>query len=197
MNKIYVVPISYNQTLFKMFFPLLSVNEKQYISKFQSFKNRYESLIARIILKKIVGAPEIAMTNNGQPYIPHSNIHISIAHCEGYVLIAFSKEAIGIDVEPLQNLEHAHYFLHPDELQHHYDERLTLWTIKEAFAKWTTLGFNTIEPSSIHCKKEKFHWKIEREPCFVQVQQLENLQIAAVSTSNTPTETTILKECFL
>lgn len=197
MNKIYLMPISYNKTMFESFYPLLSFNEQHYISKFHSFKNRYESLIARILFKKIIGAPEVAMTKNGQPYIPNSNIHISIAHCEGYVGIAFSEQAIGVDVELVQNLEYAQHFLHPEELLYAREHSLTLWTIKEAFVKWKTLGFSKIEPSTIQCKKETNAWKIVKQDCFVEVLHLENLQIAAVSSSNTKTETIILKECFL
>lgn len=197
MNKCFFIPISYDSNLFELLLLTLTEKEKAYISKYRNFNNRYESLIARALIKKIAGASEISIGENGQPYIANSPFYISIAHCDGAVFVALSDKIIGIDLERTQILTDAVHFLHPEELNYSSDDFLTLWTIKEAFVKWLTTGFNLLDPTKIHCFKKENNWKISGHSCSVQIKKIGFFQTTIVTLNPSPIETVVLNELFL
>lgn len=197
MNKVFFIPISYSSEVFSNLLPSLTAQERAYISKYKLFNNSYESLIARVAIKKTCGIDEIAIGNNGQPYIANSSLHISIAHCEGAVLIGISEQVIGVDLEPTQNLLDAHHFLHPKETNFSSDDFLTIWTIKEAFVKSNFGGFLLMDPTNIHCFKKDNKWRISGYLNSIKVQKIDIFNVAIVTLNLPDIEIVVLNEIFL
>ena len=93
--------------------------------------------------------PEIAVTERGKPYFPHSPLHFSISHTKKHAFCALSSRNIGIDAEELErkvDLRLAGKILSPSE-KAQFDRAedkgralLTFWVLKEAAVKLTGEG---------------------------------------------------------
>ena len=59
------------------------------------------------LLKKDKAECTIALSENGKPWLAGSNVHLSIAHCKGVVVVALSENQVGIDVEIKERLGRA------------------------------------------------------------------------------------------
>lgn len=196
--KILLTPISYNKSIFRSFFPLLTADERSYVRKFTSFKRAYESLIARIIIKKYLGVDGIGQTKDGQPYLPDSPYYVSISHCEGYVMVAYSNCKIGVDLELQQPLlEGTEYFMSSYEQKIFKQEAQQLWLIKEAYSKWCSLGFRGINPQKIQCEKKNDQWTIQKEHCFVKTEKYGELSYAFVSSQEKVSKLILVEEKYL
>lgn len=196
--RILLTPISYNKSIFRSFFPLLTADERSYVRNFKSFKRAYESLIARIIIKKYLGVDGIGQTKDGQPFLPDSPYHVSISHCDGYVMVAYSNCKIGVDLELQQPLlEGTEHFMSPTEQKLFKQEAQQLWLIKEAYSKWRSLGFRLINPQQIQCEKRNNHWMIKRERCFVTTEKYGELSYAIVSTQEKTSKLILVEEKYL
>lgn len=87
----------------------------------------------------------LAYTLEGKPYLSNEkNWHISISHTEGLVMLALSKEPIGIDVERISDrLESVRRILTPSDLAYieampkgmHRSLYALTWTAAEALFK--------------------------------------------------------------
>ena len=100
---------------------------------------------------------EIAVTNEGKPYIQGHPVHFNIAHSTDYIACAISKEVVGVDIEQPRNIPqqlHAK-FMTDLELGRRSDP-LQLWIIKEAYSKYkgtgTRLPFSMISAGEILAK---------------------------------------------
>lgn len=194
MNKVFFIPISYNTTLYESLLPSLTAQERAYISKYKLFKRRYESLIARVVIKKMSGINEISIGENGQPFLPGSSLQISIAHCEDAVLVGLCAYKIGVDVEPIQTIEDACHFLHPKEITMNPEDFLTIWTIKEAFVKCHAGGFSYIDPTKIQCSKKDSKWIFNEYLNAINIQKIGGFQITSVTLSPIDIKTCIINE---
>ncbi len=97
-----------------------------------------------LLLCHVVGRP-VALDHTGQgaPFVPGSDIHISITHTPALVALAWSRQyAIGVDAERLDRRQvlkvrdkylnaSEQQFVSPDDLWHH----IIAWTAKEAIIK--------------------------------------------------------------
>lgn len=89
---------------------------------------------------------------NGKPFLVHyPHIHFNISHSGDYVIAAFDKEPVGIDIQEHRELKErtARHFLTPWELEQNSmqveaDQReeilCRLWAIKESYIKLTGEG---------------------------------------------------------
>ena len=93
--------------------------------------------------------PQVARTDRGKPYFPHSSWHFSLSHTSRHAFCVLAKEPVGIDAEELDRpirLELAERILSPEEYRQFSqaeDQRralLTFWVLKEAAAKCTGEG---------------------------------------------------------
>lgn len=194
MNKVFFVPISYSPVLYERLLPTLTAQERAYISKYKLFKRRYESLLARVVIKKMSGVNEILVGENGQPFLPSSSLQISIAHCEGAVLVGLCAHKIGVDVEPAQTIYDAYHFLHPKEITMNSEDFLTIWTIKEAFVKCHAGGFSFIDPTKIQCSKEDSKWIFREYLNTINTQKIGDFQTTVVTLSPNDIKTFIINE---
>lgn len=116
------------------------------------------SLAASLLLVRALGdeglrAAEIAVTENGKPYLPGlPDFRFSLSHSGDTALCAVSPKEIGCDIEEPRacDMKIARRFFHPAEQEwlfsHPVDEQadafLRLWTCKESFIKAIGLGLN-------------------------------------------------------
>lgn len=65
-------------------------------------KRRVEYLVVRTLLKELLGEyTPIDYNNNGSPFLPEKNIHISISHSRNMAAVILHNKKVGIDVEIL------------------------------------------------------------------------------------------------
>lgn len=93
--------------------------------------------------------PEVARTEAGKPYFPHSLWQFSLTHTRRHAFCVLSHRPVGIDAEEIDrpiDLRLAEKILSPGEKAQFdaaADQRLTLltfWVLKEATAKATGEG---------------------------------------------------------
>jgi 4'-phosphopantetheinyl transferase len=98
-------------------------------------------------------APEIG--EHGKPYLPIDGFHYNISHGGQYVVLAYAKSEVGVDVEPIAQSERrialAKRFFTPYEQQliHANDGSMDIatrftvaWTRKESYVKYTGIGLS-------------------------------------------------------
>lgn len=131
-------------------------------------RREVERSAVSLLLQELSSIPGgLAYTLEGKPYLSNEkNWHISISHTEGLVMLALSKDPIGIDVERISDrLESVRRILTPSDLacieampkgMHRSLYALT-WTAAEALFKlvdesrlisdfsydWSTLTYST------------------------------------------------------
>ena len=107
-------------------------------------KRRQEWLAARVLLKELTGeATPIAYRDDGAPYLPEKNLHISISHTKGFAAVVVSDRcAVGIDIEYLSDRirKVRDRFLRPEEeamidAGHETEHLLLCWCAKETLFK--------------------------------------------------------------
>lgn len=111
----------------------------------------YSALLTRmqlsLVLNKFPSALTFNISQNSKPYLKHNpNIHFSLSHTEGCILLGISTVEIGVDVEKNQNprFPMMQKYFHADE-QSYVHSALSeqeksksffqIWTRKEAFIK--------------------------------------------------------------
>lgn len=93
----------------------------------------------------------IRRSPKGKPFFPTmQNLHFNITHSRTHIAIALSDTPVGIDLEPIRSYPSmlVHRYFHRDEadyLDTLADERKAeaftrLWTLKEAYVKYTGTG---------------------------------------------------------
>lgn len=101
----------------------------------------------------IAGIPDLKAAarrgEHGKPYLPGWGLHFSISHSHGLAACAVEGNPVGLDVERVRHFSEAveRRICSPGELKlvsaaSNRDRALTrLWTCKEAYMKYTGLGF--------------------------------------------------------
>ena len=135
-----------------------SRQEKILRYKFTADRNRtiWAELLARsIVAKKLSRAIEeiqIERDRNGKPYVVDSNLEISLAHSKNWAACSVGEVPSGVDVEEdfadalavAKNFFTAQEFSQLCKLdgQAQAKKFLSIWTIKESFAKYTGRGID-------------------------------------------------------
>ncbi|WP_010285898.1 4'-phosphopantetheinyl transferase family protein [Kurthia massiliensis] len=114
--------------------------------RFKASIDRQSSLLAGLMIQQLIG-PTIAYTTLGKPYCPVSETHFSVAHSDGFVVVAISDQAIGVDCEHDKTPAIADIvsLFHPFEQVGIRSGRTSfsdIWTMKEAYGKWCGCGLN-------------------------------------------------------
>lgn len=102
------------------------------------YKDLNETELAYITLKDMINYldlkyEEINKSKNGKPFFKSKTIFFNYSHSKNYILIAISKDEIGVDIEEDRNIS--------DKISKKYlnnigkDERLKYWVIKESYVK--------------------------------------------------------------
>ncbi|AZQ62699.1 4'-phosphopantetheinyl transferase superfamily protein [Flammeovirga pectinis] len=139
---------------------LLDGNELKRYKRFIKEQKKEEFLIARTFLKYTLAKElgilpkqlSLSYTDNGKPYLSpiygEKAIFFNISHSNGYIVIVLSDKEIGVDVEPISQLDESKlkWFLSSQELKevqsiaNDATRKLALFhlfTMKEAFIKAT------------------------------------------------------------
>lgn len=113
---------------------------------FERLDGRSGHVVGRELLARLCGEPmpEIAVTEFGKPYFPHSPLHFSITHTKKHAFCCISDQNIGIDAEEMDRYVSpalANHILSESEKRRYdaYQDKkaalLRLWVLKEAYAK--------------------------------------------------------------
>ena len=178
------------------FYHLLSDKNKTRASLFAKDKDRNLFITAHfaldIILESLFEIKPIFLTDEHcKPFIQNYPIHFNLSHTDKRVILGFSKQALGVDIEkitPLQDLdlliEHS---MHPDEIRllmtldpsqktHLF---YSMWTKKEAVVKAIGIGMRKeLNSFSLNSLTKDASWKIFELA-------LDNRYSAAIATQNT------------
>lgn len=83
---------------------------------------------------------------SSKPKINYLNLYFNISHSNNAVLVAVSREEIGVDIEKKdQKLEFlVQYFHFKEQLIcfNNMEETIKIWTLKESYAKLSGIGIN-------------------------------------------------------
>ena len=148
---------SIDSSYFAYFYQSISDQDRTRASSFAKEKDRNLFIAAHFaldsILKDIFQIPPIVLVDQyGKPFIKDHPIQFNISHTENRVLLGFSQQAIGIDIEKIIALPDLdlliEYSMHPDEIYFlNVQEPLQklqlfyrLWTKKEALVKAMGIG---------------------------------------------------------
>ncbi|MGY3617870.1 4'-phosphopantetheinyl transferase family protein [Bradyrhizobium sp. USDA 10063] len=149
---------------------LLDVQETDHLARLRHHEDRRSYLAAhagaRLILGHAVGRPPNALqfgsSPNGKPFLlgHPQEIDFSLSHARGAVAVAAARMPIGVDVEPLREVNHLDSMI---ELVLAAEEQAVLrkaskasrsrmflryWTLKEALLKAAGLGF-AVSPNAV------------------------------------------------
>lgn len=87
---------------------------------------------------------KVKETPNGKPYlVHHSGLFFNLSHSGDYVVLAFSNQEVGVDIQEWRTVSDSVYkrLLHVQESNERGRESFfSLWTAKEAFVKCTGEG---------------------------------------------------------
>ncbi|MCX6180714.1 MAG: 4'-phosphopantetheinyl transferase superfamily protein [Bacteroidetes bacterium] len=126
---------------------------RQDIIRYKFLKDQKLKLFARLLIARYYHEDikdfdwtEWKTDQKGKPYLTQGR-YFNITHSGDYVLVAFSKDEIGVDLEKIKEIDVESFlgFLHIDEkthLQSNPDKEsfYEVWTRKEAFLKAQGIG---------------------------------------------------------
>lgn len=158
---------------YEKWFSLMTKEKQERVSKYKDATRRKCSVAGEMLVKLHVGSildvePEalkILADDNGKPYIPDCTVHFNISHCENILVLAFSDEELGIDVERIRPIslnilkrffseEEQKYVLghEPDESTFTKSEAeeilerfYRIFTLKEAICKKSGIGIKGLK----------------------------------------------------
>lgn len=140
------------ETLKTYFSKYLTNAEIESIEKYKNDIDRINHIISytlpKIELAKLVNvrAEDIVIIReeNKRPYFKDYDYYYSISHDSHYVAFVISKNNVGLDIEERQfkDLKALSYVAYEDEIKEcvNEDDKLSLWTFKEAYSKFSGLG---------------------------------------------------------
>ena len=95
--------------------------------------------------------PIFVYGTNGKPTLAkHSHIHFNLSHCNEAVICVIDTQPIGVDIESIRAIDNEllEYTMNSQEreqIKHSTDPEIEftrLWTMKEAFLKWSGKGIS-------------------------------------------------------
>ncbi|QQZ09009.1 4'-phosphopantetheinyl transferase family protein [Heyndrickxia vini] len=178
------ISASFNSKVYDQLFRFIHTIEKDYLMKYKKFADRYNSLLALSLAKKLTNKKLSAQLNLlhtelGQPFLMGHHEHISISHCENTIVVAMSTNKVGIDVEKKLSTVGYKLFLADEEYEllnnskNRADLLTSIWTLKEAYLKLKGKGF-FIDPTNISFNKIKERWFLKDDFCSFLSRDLPN-----------------------
>ena len=139
-------------TLKKYLSKYLTDYELEVIEKYKNNQDKINHIISytlpKIELAKILNIEAsnvfIERTENERPYYKDYDYYYSVSHSDHFVAFVLSKNNVGLDIEHRQfkKLKALSYVASDDEINEciSEDDKLTLWTFKEAYSKYVGKG---------------------------------------------------------
>jgi 4'-phosphopantetheinyl transferase len=160
---IWKIPISSNLKLISKFSDILSGKEQRRAERYHQQKDKDRFILSRIALRILIGKYSgipphtiiFAEGINKKPFAENINLknfQYNLSHAENFIVIAFSKSEIGIDIEKVDK-----NFSFKEILEQNFsdgeiafiknsnassDNFYLLWTRKEALLKATSKGID-------------------------------------------------------
>lgn len=118
--------------------------------------DKRRSLGIELLLRKVTGRDDYALSENGKPFFTGGGVHFSLAHCGNYAVCALSDAPAGVDIELPRagGARLAERFFLPDEAAlvdcagSPDREFCRLWTLKESYIKCADLRLGDIRSFS-------------------------------------------------
>ncbi|WP_150467577.1 4'-phosphopantetheinyl transferase family protein [Francisella sp. SYW-9] len=185
--------------------PILSwLNNKIDQAKLTNKQKIFSQFIRYFVLsEKFSITDPLFAFEDGKPYLCNSDIHFNISHTGSKVIIAISNEPVGVDVEQISGsrkvLRIAERYFKKDEFlalkksNDLYRDFYTLWTLKEAQVKRSSLGIAKGLDSAVFKSVGNTNWASEDYPNDFITFYYEGL-VVSVCSSNIKGETYSLFE---
>ena len=102
--------------------------------------------VGRALLRDAVGEKRLIFGPHGKPYAADGSVFFNISHCQGAVGIAVGSRELGFDLEPKERtVKRKNFTLEKEE----EIPPLTLWVLKESYAKWSGEGVSLIRGTHV------------------------------------------------
>lgn len=130
---------------------------QQDVCRYKMLKDRQSRLLARLMIKQYLQENKYdatlynwKKTMNEKPFILNGPA-FNITHSGDRVVVAFSKQSIGIDIEEINDVDvqglstylHHQEKIYIDTAPHKQDAFFTIWSKKEAYLKATGKGISS------------------------------------------------------
>ncbi len=134
-----------DDAVFKFHYDQMSQQRKSKIDKLNIRESKNASLLAGILLNKLIEANnfsdyQIVQSDNGKPYEKNNKFFFSISHSKSMVAVAISDIPVGIDLEMNSRQEKKNIikrFFNEDDMNKPF---LEVWTQKESYTKLKDLN---------------------------------------------------------
>ena len=140
--------------------PRFSVDRQTKIRRYIRIENKAQSAATGLLLNSLLGGSLLSRDDNGKPHLPNDDRYISISHSDKWVALAISQCEIGLDIQllsPIRRkvLSRCFSVAEQDYVGNDSARFTQLWTNKEAYGKYTGLGykapFDAPIPDIPHC----------------------------------------------
>jgi 4'-phosphopantetheinyl transferase len=165
---IWRIPLDFGPDHADLLQSFLTTEERNKVFRYVHREDQLRALISRGMLRYLAGKYldqppalfQLELGNNKKPYLRHTgpaSLHFNISHSGNWVLLAFARLELGVDVEEIQeNFNYTEILplsfsqQEASEIQQHPDPRpffYRLWTRKESLTKATAKGLDNAIPS--------------------------------------------------
>lgn len=149
---------------------LLPPERRKRLLKMQQAEKRREPLCAYMILCMALweqyqwrGLPEMAVTALGKPYFPeYPDVHFSISHTSGAVLVGVSDQPIGVDIERIRPVSQR--VMHRLAGVSSEKAFFQSWVRREARTKRSGSGISTMMRSETPLQQGEFYFELDTFP---------------------------------
>lgn len=184
MLKIYYIKLSdLHDYPEDFFYPYVTSRLLSSLQNYKCEKVRRTKLIGEMMTRKIaqqlrggrISDYDISFNEHGKPSLSNMipDLFFNISHSGDYIVVAFSDQQIGIDIERIgqRRMKVARRFYHPAEVETLETTPLRdqdslffqLWSIKESFLKYTGTGLSA-SLSSFQVKSENnIHYILQHD----------------------------------
>ncbi len=169
---------------------LLSPSRREKTENFKVLKSKTQSIAAGLLLRYVFGenAKNITAAKHGKPFLPDGP-EFNISHSGNLVVLAVSKNAVGIDAEFPTDYSEAvakRCFTQGEQLwlkeQGENGAFYRLWTGKESIMKVTGLGLSLAPKSFELLPPEDGYHKVLNSEYFLSWQDIEGYSVCTACT---------------
>jgi len=82
----------------------------------------------------------IEKDEHGKPFFRNCQVKFNLSHCDKYAVCAISPHKVGVDIEPIQNIEDKILFRFVGKSAETALEKTLLWTTQESIGKMVGVG---------------------------------------------------------
>ncbi|MCD4684136.1 MAG: 4'-phosphopantetheinyl transferase superfamily protein [Bacteroidales bacterium] len=184
---------------------LLPLSCQEIINRFKRVQGAQRSLLGELISRKVLSNKLSIPTNKiifkktdiGKPFITVRNNHFNLSHSGDWVVFAFAKKEVGIDIEKIKKINYriAERFFSTEEFlslneksgKEKQEYFFDLWTMKESYLKLIGTGLTrSLDSFTIFHKNNRYNLKESSsnsiEPIYIRQYNIdENYKLSVCS----------------